>query len=317
MDARRDSSSRYVRQVKARHALIVTILGASVVLVVVLGIVFGSRFSDSLAGAGGFASKRNVLSLWKNGKYDESYQACLQSLDRKPVDSFFLLYGGFSAFYAGISKIDDEEKRILLESSISWIRKAQLKRNVPMKGESAYILGKAYYHLGYFNLDQSIFYLERARSLGYLGDDVDEYLGMGYLNIGRLDPSIQAFSRALAQRKTDQLFIAAASALYKAGQNANAVAHLKESIRITEDILTEEKARMMIGEIMISDKRYGEAEEQYRSILEKDSESADAHYGLGLVHEARGDVVQARSEWRKAVKIDPMHQASRIKLSQK
>ena len=32
--------------------------------------------------------------------------------------------------------------------------------------------------------------------------------------------------------------------------------------------------------------------------------SADAHYGLGIIYEKKGDLVKARAEWRKTLKID-------------
>ena len=42
--------------------------------------------------------------------------------------------------------------------------------------------------------------------------------------------------------------------------------------------------------------------------------SAEAHYGLGLVLEKEGDMVRARSEWRRALKVNPLHEKTQGKI---
>jgi Tfp pilus assembly protein PilF len=78
-----------------------------------------------------------------------------------------------------------------------------------------------------------------------------------------------------------------------------------------------EKCRFLLGDIYRSRGDAARAEEQYSLVLDKNPDSAEAHYRLGLVHQQRGDSVRARAEWRKAVSIDPMHAAARLKLTEK
>ena len=51
-------------------------------------------------------------------------------------------------------------------------------------------------------------------------------------------------------------------------------------------------------------------------MLEKDENSADAHYGIGLIYEKQENLVAARAEWRKARKIQPNHAGALKKLSE-
>ena len=44
--------------------------------------------------------------------------------------------------------------------------------------------------------------------------------------------------------------------------------------------------------------------------------SADAHYQLGLVYKEMNNIIQARSEWRKAIKLQPTHMGALMELNQ-
>ena len=58
------------------------------------------------------------------------------------------------------------------------------------------------------------------------------------------------------------------------------------------------------------------AREQFEMVIAKDENSADAHYGLGLIYEKEENLVSARAEWRKARKIQPNHAGAVKKLSE-
>ena len=55
--------------------------------------------------------------------------------------------------------------------------------------------------------------------------------------------------------------------------------------------------------------------EQFDLVLEKDINSADAHYGIGLVYEKQGNMIKARYEWRQAIRLNPIHTETRAKLN--
>ena len=62
-------------------------------------------------------------------------------------------------------------------------------------------------------------------------------------------------------------------------------------------------------------KKYTEAKNEFEEILKLNKNSADAYYGLGLIYEKQGDMVKARSEWRKALKIQVNHSGALAKMS--
>ena len=57
------------------------------------------------------------------------------------------------------------------------------------------------------------------------------------------------------------------------------------------------------------------AEKEFRSILQKNENSADAHYGLGVLYEKQGDSAKARAQWRRVLRIQPNHEGALKKMS--
>ena len=62
-----------------------------------------------------------------------------------------------------------------------------------------------------------------------------------------------------------------------------------------------------MGNIALQRENFEDAEKEFNFILEKNENSADALYGLGVIYESQGDMVKARSEWRKALRIQNNH----------
>ena len=60
---------------------------------------------------------------------------------------------------------------------------------------------------------------------------------------------------------------------------------------------------------------YGEAKKEFEQILQKSENYVDAYYGLGIIYEKQGDMIKARSEWRKALKVQSTHSGAIQKLS--
>jgi len=65
----------------------------------------------------------------------------------------------------------------------------------------------------------------------------------------------------------------------------------------------------------LTEQKLDEAKAEFDTILEKDPNSADAHYGLGVIYETQGDLIRSRAEWRKAIRLDPVHPGARAKLN--
>src|SRR5208337_3369706 len=142
-------------------------------------------------------------------------------------------------------------------------------------------------------------------------------LALAYVSLGDKAAAIKNFEAALEKSRADLLLISAAKAYVDAGESVKAEALLLEVLARGTDDLAKENSRFILGDIYIGRSDLAKAQEQYSLILAKDPASPEAHYRLGLVYQAGGDSIKARAEWRKAVSLDPMHAASRQKLSEK
>ncbi len=71
-----------------------------------------------------------------------------------------------------------------------------------------------------------------------------------------------------------------------------------------------------MGKIYTEQKKYEQAKKEFESILEKNENFGDALYGLGVVYENEGDIIKARSYWRKALKVQANHPDSLKKLAE-
>jgi tetratricopeptide (TPR) repeat protein len=301
-----------------RRRLLFVAAMASAALVIGFGVVLSRTLIEkSKLASRGALSKKQVQRAWDQKDYQRVYAACQAALENTPVDSYYLTFMGFSSFYLGASQISDEEKMKYLDDCVAALRKSLIKKRVPMKREIHYVLGKAYFQRGFYYQDQAAKYLELAISERMKADDIYEYLALAYYSLGNIAKSLDYFDKALVAHPSDQLYIAMSSALLKDGQKQKASDYLRMAIDITKDIAAEQKARFALCDIFIQDGAYDKAEEQLTAIMSQDDQSADAHYQLGIIYQKTGDNARARAEWRKAVKIDPMHQASRLKLSEK
>ena len=71
-----------------------------------------------------------------------------------------------------------------------------------------------------------------------------------------------------------------------------------------------------MGNIYIEKEEYDLALKEFENVLKKNENSADAIYGIGVIYEKQGDLVKARAEWRKALKVHVNHAGALNKLSQ-
>ena len=278
----------------------------------------------SAAAASRPVPKKKVLASWEGRKWDEVRADAVASLAAAPLDPFFLGFGGLASFYKAMELPEGEDRAALLDESVSSIRKALVVagRGVP-RAQLEYVLGKAYYHKGPSYYDESAKYLEASVASGYSAADSREYLALAYAGLGDKEKAVSNFDAALeaadksGRGRSELLLLAAARAKLDSGAPDKAETLLVEAISKGTDELAREKCRFLLGDIYRARGEGARAEGQYALILEKDPESAEAHYRLGLVYQERGDPLRARSEWRKAVSLDPMHAAARQKLAEK
>ncbi len=301
------------RRRRRRIILLLTIL-LSIALITTAA-VYGSRIirQRKLTEREGEGGER-IAELWDKKKYDEIIEYCAAALQDQPLNLQALVFSGFSYFYKGAAQFNLEDRIPLMDRAIVNLRKAMLVENQDVAGSIRYILAKAYYHKGKFYTDETILNMEESISMGYIGDDSYEYLGLAYLNLGDYPKGVENFLKAAERNPSDTLYLVLGQSYYKLNDLAKAEEYLIWTLNSTKDIILEQKSRMLLGQIYFETEKKLKAEEQYRRILELNPRSADAHYHLGEIYEALQDKVKARYEWRKALEIDPYHFGARLKL---
>jgi tetratricopeptide (TPR) repeat protein len=120
--------------------------------------------------------------------------------------------------------------------------------------------------------------------------------------------------KAVAEEPTDTRYLALAQAYFNQGLVDRAEEYLLRTLNKTEDPAIEEKTRFLLGKIYFETEQLAKAEDQYRRIIEKDENSADAYYFLGEIYLKYDRETEARYYWRQAHMIDASHYGARLRL---
>ena len=252
---------------------------------------------------------------WNNAEYAGLYEKTGLFLKEHPLHGEVLALHGFAAYYLSLEETDTTETRNYLNESITTLRKAWLRVSRRERVNISYILGKAYYQRGMFYADLSLKYLDYAQNNGAQYTDIAEFRGMAAEALGDHEKAIESFAQALIHDPSDLLLFTLARNYRALNDSDKAKQYLTETVRTTHDELLELKSRYELGMILHQEGNSDEAEKEFTAILEKDPNYADAHYGLGVVYESREDMIKARAAWRRALRLDPMHEQSREKLT--
>jgi len=262
-------------------------------------------------------NRNNLLTLWNNGQYEQVLLEANNNLQKKPLDIFYLMIYGFSAFQVAEAQIAPQDAQVYYDECISSLRKVLLHDSANKDGRIPYVLGKAYYKSGPSFADSAILYLEKAKQLGYSAPDLYEYLGLAYAAVKDYRNSVAAFSLVLQPDKevSDILLLAMAKSYIGLEEYDNAKAYLYRCIENTKDDELRAKARLLLAPLLVSEGKQQEAIDQYLAIIADNDQNAEAHYQLGELYANVGDSIKARAEWRKTLKIDPNHGPARNRLS--
>ena len=256
-----------------------------------------------------------VYADWANNDYAEVYEKTAQILEKRPMDGTALALHGFAAYYLFAEQTDLSVGADYLTAAVVHLRRALYLTKDKDIPKIAYILGKAYYQQGYYYADLAVKYLDEAYTGGIEASDLSEFRGMAASLLGDTDKAIEAFTQALAANPSDFVLYAVAENYKKKGDIQNAKLYLFETIKKTGDAVLEIRCRNQLGLLFLAENKPNEALEQFNTVLAKDVNSADAHYGIGLIHEMQGDMIKARYEWRSAIRLNPIHAETRAKLN--
>lgn len=252
--------------------------------------------------------------LWELKDYVSINEKCAAVLEKEPLSARHLLYNGFAYFYRGANQYSPEDQIPLFDKAIINLRKLLIFESPPEEGKIHYVLGKTYYHKGRFYLDLAVEHLEESAKLGFTAADTFKYLGLALGELDNYDESIEAFLKASEDEADAILYMTVGQTYYKMGENEKALEFLNRAVQGADDTAVGQRARFLLGRIYMDMEMIAEAKEQYETILEKDSNSADAHYHLGEIFEIQGNRVKARAQWRKALNIEPSHYGALLKL---
>ena len=260
-------------------------------------------------------SIKEISEDWKSLSYNSVYLKSEIILKDDPFNAEALAFRGFSSYYIYISEPEEAGNiATYLENTIISLRQAMYFIKEKDMGKLSYILGKAYYQKGEYYADLALKYLSIAEESNLDFVDLHEFKGMAYLLLGEEEAAISSFTLALKETPSPLLLYILGETYMKISDFQNAKQYFFETISKTKDELLQLKCRYYIGSILFDEGEFEKAKDEFTAILEKDDSSSDAHYGLGLVLEQQGQLVKARSEWRKALKINPSHEKTREKL---
>jgi tetratricopeptide (TPR) repeat protein len=266
---------------------------------------------------------RDLTRLWKNGEYKEVYDESGLRLAEKPLDFFLLSLRGYSAYQLAVAQINNQDMQMYDDESISALRKALLQKGGERNGRVRYVLGKAYFTKGPDYANLAVRYLEEALLFSYRADDIPEYLGLAYAELGDYRKSIEAFSEALVpvdkdgadDSPSDILLLAIARSYFEMSEFDSARAYLAQCIDASKDFSVQVSARLLLGRVLMKKGDVEGAEQQYLRILNEGGDQADARYELGVLYAARGENTKARAEWRKVLRLDPAYTPAIARLT--
>ena len=304
------------RKVKIVHNLLVAFL---VALVLAVAVFFVQRFIDSLVNNG--KSIPGMRKSWKSYDYQSCYDISSAYLYENPYSCTALIYHGYSSFFLSMSQNDVVQAQNYLDEAINSLRCALLDAGKSSVPQIEYMLGKSYFYKDlqssyHYYADLAVKYLDDAKFRGYKADDIPELLGLSYASLGMTMESISSFTEALLVRESDILLLSIAEQYKNAGQNQAAEQYLYRISKNCKDEQIILKSRLLLGEIYLERGDNIGAEKEFNFILEKNENSADAYYYLGVIYENQGDLVKARSEWRKALRIQGNHVGALKKMAE-
>ena len=255
-----------------------------------------------------------IMALWESRQYDELIKYTENLLLQDGTDFNALVFYGFANFYEGASHFSLEERIPFIDRSVLSLRKALIFNKSILTPQIYYVLGKAYYHKGYYYSDLAAEYLEKSLSDDYEGEDTYEYLGLVYTAVGNKERSAECFEKAVEKNPSDLLYLALAQVYIDLNNNEKAEEYLIRTANKTGDNDVEEKSYFLLAQIYENKNDLIKMEDTINKIININPRSADAYYKLGELYEKSGDRIKARSEWRKALRIDPEHYGARLKL---
>ncbi|MBP5520697.1 MAG: tetratricopeptide repeat protein [Treponema sp.] len=294
-------------------------LRVALVIIALAAIIISSIFGIKKYQQGRITIK-TIKTAWSTYDYQKVYELSKAFLQDNTYNNTALTYYSYACFFLAQAQTDTQQTQSYLDECINNIRIALYDADKSLVPQLQYMLGRAYFYKNtittHYYADLAVKYLLLAKENGYEADDISEYLGLSYASLGMTMESIAAFTGALLIRESDPLLLAIAEQYYKAKELDAAEQYLFRIIKNSDNEDIKIKSENLLGNIYIDREKYNEAMQEFNNVLKKNENSADAHYGIGVIYEKQGNIVKARSEWRKALKIQVNHPGALQKMSE-
>lgn len=268
----------------------------------------------------GNISIKDIKVAWAEYDYQNVYELSKNFLLENPYNNTALTYYSYACFFLAQSQTDTQTAQSYLDECINNIRIALYDANKSLVPQLQYMLGRAYFYKNtittHYYADLAIKYLLLAKENGYQADDISEYLGLSYASLGMTMESISAFTEALLVRESDALLLSIAEQYYNAKELNAAEQYLFRIIKSSDNDEIIIKSENLLGTIYLEREDYDAAMKEFENVLKKNENSADAHYGIGVIYEKQGNIVKARAEWRTALKCQINHPGALQKISE-
>lgn len=301
--------SNHIVQKILRLLIILTVIAA----VIFTGMYFFKKYDNNRV------SIKSIKASWNEYDYKTVYELSKVYLQENPYNNTALTYYSYACFFLAQSQTDTLQAQTYLDECINNIRIALYEANKSLTPQLQYMLGRAYFYkntiTSHYYADLAIKYLLLAKENNYEADDIPEYLGLSYASLGMTMESVAAFTEALLVRESDALLLSIAEQYYKTGEFSAAEQYLFRIIKNSENDDVILRSQILLGNIYLDKEEFDSALEEFNNVLKKNENSADAHYGIGVIYEKQGNLVKARSEWRTALKIQVNHPGALQKMS--
>ena len=298
--------------------LLAKIIGITLGLLIIAGLSIGGVFLYNKLESNKVTIK-SIKKAWSQNDYSLVYQQAKYFLEKNPYNNTALTYYAYASFYLAQAQTDTQQAQSYLDECINNLRIALYDASDSLKPQLYYVLGKSYFYKNtittYYYSDLAVKYLLMAKENGYEADDIAEYLGLSYAALGKTMESISAFTEALLVRESDTLLLAIAEQYYNAKELSAAEQYLFRIIRNSQNEELILKSLYLLGSIYIDQEKYDQAMEEFNKVLTKNENSADAHYGIGVIYEKEGNIVKARAEWRTALRLQVNHPLALQKIN--
>jgi len=252
-------------------------------------------------------NEQSALDYWHEARYEDVVAVLEEELSSHPMDAEALSLRGFAKFYLSLEQVDGETAQMLLVESIRDLRRAIIAKESRLEPEIHFVLGKSYYHRGAYYYDSAIYELETALASGIENVEIYEYLGITYRDVGDTE-NARTYLGAAAELGGEFIhYLVLADLERDAGMSADAEALYRKIISGTQDGIILQRSLTGLASTYRGRQLYDDAMSTYRSLLEVNPASADAHFGMGEVYLALEQTDRARFEWREALRLDPNH----------